>query len=113
MNSHTPLQIKAANEARKKLRRKFKDKKRQFPIIQDSRQVKRAKTAFMIFVEQLNSSGEFENLKVTERGAEAGQRWKGLTQGEKEVGCGARHLLSFIDLAGVLPILMCWHPGLN
>jgi hypothetical protein len=96
VRSHTPLQIKQANEARRKLRRKFKAKKRQFPIIPDDRQVKRPKTAFMIFMEELSGSGDLENLKLAERGAQAGQRWKSLTESEKQVSCGPRGLLVFM-----------------
>jgi len=84
VKSFTPLQIKEANEARKKLRRKFKTKKQQFPIIPDERQVRRPKSGYMMFCEELNNSGDLANLKVAERGAEAGQRWKRLTESEKE-----------------------------
>ena len=97
VKSFTPLQIKEANEARKKLRRKLKTKKRQFPIIRDERQVKRPKSAFMMFLEELNGSGDFAHLKVAERGAEAGQRWKRLTESEKEVSYGIYRLLVFAD----------------
>lgn len=80
VKSHTPLQIKEANSARKALSR---DGKKKLPQIKDDRQVKRPTVAFLQFTKERGSRGDFKSMAEIQ--AEAGKEWKQMSESEKEV----------------------------
>ncbi|PGH33333.1 hypothetical protein GX50_03810 [[Emmonsia] crescens] len=80
VNSHTPLQIKEANAARRKLRRLL-NKKRGFMEISDDRQPKRPANAYMHFVKEVSASGE---VSTSDRMKKSAELWRGLSASEKE-----------------------------
>ncbi|KAI1925368.1 hypothetical protein LOZ65_002905 [Ophidiomyces ophidiicola] len=81
VKSHTALQIKEANTARRRLRRLTKRSVRE---ISDSRQVKRPKTSYIIFAQEKLQSGEFDHLELTKKMVHIGQTWRNLSSAEQE-----------------------------
>ncbi|PGG96227.1 hypothetical protein GX51_07933 [Blastomyces parvus] len=77
---HTPLQIKEANDARRKLRRLL-NKKRGFMEIADDRQPKRPANAYMHFVKEVSASGD---VSTTDRMKKSAELWRALSESEKE-----------------------------
>ncbi|KLJ07333.1 hypothetical protein EMPG_17187 [Blastomyces silverae] len=80
VNRHTPLQIKEANAARRKLRRLL-NKNRGFMEIADDRQPKRPANAYMHFVKEVSASGD---VSTTDRMKKSAELWRALSQSEKE-----------------------------
>ncbi|OAX85256.1 hypothetical protein ACJ72_00378 [Emergomyces africanus] len=80
VNQHTPLQIKEANAARRKLRRLL-NKKRGFMELSDDRQPKRPANAYMLFVKEVSASGE---VSTSDRMKKSAELWRGLSANEKE-----------------------------
>lgn len=85
MESHTPEAIQIANRARNRLRLKLKDQKLKWPLIHDERATKRPVTAYLQFNLNRQKSGDFQNIKMTERAKLIGQEWKALSEEEKNV----------------------------
>ncbi|EAS27695.3 uncharacterized protein CIMG_10300 [Coccidioides immitis RS] len=83
VKNHTPLQIKEANNARRKLRNLL-DKPRSFPDIRDPRQVKRPLSAYIIFAKEQLNSAELANLTVTEKMMRIGKSWRDMTKAGQE-----------------------------
>ncbi|PGH15579.1 hypothetical protein AJ79_02361 [Helicocarpus griseus UAMH5409] len=77
---HTPLQIKEANAARRRLR-KLLNKKRGFMELSDDRQLKRPGNAYMFFVKEVSARGD---VSTSDRMVKSAEMWKGLSAGEKE-----------------------------
>lgn len=82
LKSHTPLQIKEANLARRRLSKKTGKNLRQ---IDDSRLVKRPRTSYLIFLTERTSQGDFKHMAVKDIAVQVAEEWKGLTSSEKEV----------------------------
>ncbi|CAL5870886.1 uncharacterized protein PFLUO_LOCUS5127 [Penicillium psychrofluorescens] len=81
LKQHTPLQIKEANLARRRLSTLVKKNYRQ---IRDDRLVKKRSSAFMFYVQERYASGDFLHMKVTDATTRVAQEWKGLTESEKQ-----------------------------
>ncbi|MCJ1364063.1 hypothetical protein MMC16_003172 [Acarospora aff. strigata] len=79
--SHTPDQIRAANNARAAL--KHASKKKTLPI-HDGRLVKRPRTAWILFYSDRVGSADFKHIKVTDRVRLISQEWKDLPASEKK-----------------------------
>ena len=82
MKSHTPLQIKEANAARRTLARL---QNKQVRLIKDDRLVKKPKNAFMIFSSERRSAGDFMHLRAVDTSTRISEEWKNMTEREKEV----------------------------
>jgi len=85
VESHTPEEIRLANNARRALRRiASKTSKTRLPLISDSRQVKRPLQAYAQFVQERFKSGDFQGIPVKEVGGRLATEWKTLSTGEKQ-----------------------------
>ncbi|QKX56084.1 uncharacterized protein TRUGW13939_03184 [Talaromyces rugulosus] len=86
VNSHTPLQIKNANIARRRLAALTADKKTSIKLsqIKDERQVKRPRTTFILFFKDRINSGDFKHLTSTEMSSQATSEYNALSAPEKE-----------------------------
>ncbi|EEP78597.1 predicted protein [Uncinocarpus reesii 1704] len=83
VKSHTPLQIKEANAARRRLRL-LSGRPRSFADIPDPRQVKRPGSAYIIFAKERLNSGEVNHLTANERISHIAENWRKMTQAEQE-----------------------------
>ncbi|EZF78716.1 hypothetical protein H105_00285 [Trichophyton soudanense CBS 452.61] len=84
IESHTPLEIKNANAARRKLRRILPKKSRLYSPIKDDRQVKGPRNAYLLYSLDMHNSGELRHLSAKERVAETARSWKNASESEKE-----------------------------
>ncbi|KAM5435273.1 hypothetical protein MferCBS31731_006238 [Microsporum ferrugineum] len=84
IESYSPLEIKNANQARRKLRRILPTKARSYSAIQDERQVKGPRSAYLLYSMDKQQSTEFSHLPTKERMAEIARSWKNASQSEKE-----------------------------
>ncbi|DAA75728.1 TPA_exp: putative HMG box protein [Trichophyton benhamiae CBS 112371] len=84
IESHTPLEIKNANAARRKLRRILPKKSRIYGPIKDYRQVKGPRNAYLLYSLDMHNSGELRHLSAKERIAETARSWKNASESEKE-----------------------------
>ncbi|OQV08258.1 HMG-box domain-containing protein [Cladophialophora immunda] len=86
VQTHSPLEIKLANNARRQLTKKAKaaGKKKQYKSIQDDRSVHRPRNAYAFFFKERNDSGDLQGMTVGERGKLIGQEWKKLSAAEKK-----------------------------
>ncbi|PPJ60292.1 hypothetical protein CBER1_01319 [Cercospora berteroae] len=82
--SHSPNEIRLANLARAQLRRQYPTQKGKWAELSDERRPKRPTTAYLNFGIDRQSSGDFANIKVTERSKLISQEWKALSQNEKD-----------------------------
>lgn len=96
VESYSVEQIEAANRARASLRRKLPSEKNKgkristkWPEIKDERRAKRPLTAYVQFTINRNATGDFRNIKISERAKLIGQEWKTLSEDEKQVGLPA------------------------
>jgi hypothetical protein len=90
VEQHSAEEIKLANHARARLRAKLesskgKNRHSKWPPIRDERSAKRPVSTFLQFSINRQNSGDFHNIKVTERAKLIGQEWKALSQEEKDV----------------------------
>ncbi|PWY83198.1 HMG box protein [Aspergillus sclerotioniger CBS 115572] len=81
LNSHTPLEIKQANMARRRLAQI--QNKKFFPI-HDPRLVKRAKVGYLFYAEERHQAGDLKHMTVPERGVRIAEEWRGMTDAEKQ-----------------------------
>lgn len=81
VKSYTPLQIKEANLARKRLSKLTAKNVR--PII-DDRLVKLPKTSYVIFFTERMGQGDFKHMALKDIVSKVAEEWKGLTGPEKE-----------------------------
>ncbi|RAL00369.1 HMG-box domain-containing protein [Aspergillus ibericus CBS 121593] len=81
VKSYTPLEIKQANAARRRLAQI--QNKKFFPI-HDARLVKRAKIAYLFYAESRHQAGDLKHMPVPERGVQIAEEWRGLTDAEKQ-----------------------------
>jgi hypothetical protein len=88
VESHTPLEIRLANSARYRLRRREQLPKKmhtKWREIVDERAPKKAVQAFALFVTDRSSSGDFKNISPPDRMKLIGQEWRALSEEEKSV----------------------------
>jgi hypothetical protein len=87
VKSRTPLQIRQANIARKRLAKLTENNK--YPIklkpIRDDRQVKLPSSSFRLYLSERYESGDLKHMAIGDAAARIAQEWKGLTDREKEV----------------------------
>ncbi|KAF2632162.1 hypothetical protein BU25DRAFT_406687 [Macroventuria anomochaeta] len=89
VESHTPDQIRIANNARNLLRRKLAGKLKgnakpgHTQLIVDERQVKRAQTAWSFFFAERQASSDFKSIAIAERAKLIAGEWKALSADEK------------------------------
>lgn len=91
IESHTPDQIRLANNARTQLRAKLKGTiKSGHPAhttrLVDERLPKRPASAFSQFVKDRHATGDLKGIKVTDSMKVISEEWKALSAGEKKVG---------------------------
>lgn len=82
IKSHTPLQIKEANLARRRL---AKLKKSSVPQLRDDRLVKRPRTAFVHYFVERTEGGDFKHMAAKDITSRVTEEWRGMTDYEKEV----------------------------
>jgi len=88
VQEHTPEQIHEANRARKTLRRKLpvkKNRRSPWAAIQDERAAKAPLSSYVQFMINRTASGDFKNIRPTERVKLIGQEWHALSETEKNV----------------------------
>ncbi|KAI2640506.1 hypothetical protein GGS26DRAFT_586509 [Hypomontagnella submonticulosa] len=91
VESHTPIQIKTAINARQRLKKKYNfPPKKVFKPIRDSRLPKSPTSAYSLFTRARWASGEFGNKTIPEAAKQIGSEWKSLPDTERQ---------SFQDLA--------------
>jgi len=99
IHSHTPDQIRVANNARAVLRRKLKGtlKATKYPAytskLVDDRAAKKPTSSFLVFLKERFASGDFKSINVVEAAKLIGNEWKALSANEKKV-CFCDLLLS-------------------
>ncbi|KAF7117549.1 hypothetical protein CNMCM5793_006601 [Aspergillus hiratsukae] len=81
IKEHTPLQIREANAARRRLN-KIKDTS--LRLLRDDRQVKRPRTAYLLYMLDRTGEGDFKYMKAKDIALRVTEEWKGLTSTEKE-----------------------------
>ncbi|OAP60602.1 hypothetical protein AYL99_05604 [Fonsecaea erecta] len=86
VQTHSPLEIRLANNARRQLTKKSKaaGRKKQYKAIQDDRSVHRPRNAYAFFFKERNDSGDLRGMTVGERGKLIGQEWKKLSAADKK-----------------------------
>ena len=103
VESHTPDQIRIANNARNLLRRKLAGKLKgnakpgHTQLIVDERQVKRPQTAWSFFFAERQASSDFKSIAIAERAKLIAGEWKALSADEKKV-C---YLHLSVDVVGI------------
>ncbi|KUJ20616.1 uncharacterized protein LY89DRAFT_666276 [Mollisia scopiformis] len=83
VESHTPDQIRIANNARKLLKKKYN--KKHLATIVDSRQPKRPANARAMFVKDRYDSGDFKGIKFAEASKLVQSEWSALSPSERKV----------------------------
>ncbi|KAL4893902.1 hypothetical protein BDV59DRAFT_176409 [Aspergillus ambiguus] len=81
IKSHTPLQIKDANLARRRL---AKYTKSSVPQLRDDRLVKRPRTAFVHYFVERTEGGDFKHMAAKDITSRVTEEWRGMTDYEKE-----------------------------
>ncbi|KAH7414298.1 hypothetical protein DE146DRAFT_31341 [Phaeosphaeria sp. MPI-PUGE-AT-0046c] len=88
IKSHTPAQIRAANNARTQLRKMLKDVTKRRPAhtapLKDDRRVKRPISQYAYFAMERWASGDMKGIAVGDAGKVIGAEWKALSAGEKK-----------------------------
>lgn len=90
VNSHTPEQIRIANNARAQLRKKLggtNEKRKQHAHtakIHDERHVKKPSSAYILFSKERWASGDLKGITATESAKLIGNEWKALSASEKK-----------------------------
>ncbi|TVY46107.1 Non-histone chromosomal protein [Lachnellula subtilissima] len=83
VETHTPEQIRDANNARSMLKRKL-GKHHAYPPITDPRLPKRAASAYLFFVKDRFTSGDFKGISIVEATRLIAAEWKALAAGERK-----------------------------
>jgi hypothetical protein len=83
VESHTPDQIRVANNARKQLKRKLTARK--YPLIPDDRAPKHPTNAMIYYMKEKHASGDLKGLKISETASLLSQEWKNLSASERKV----------------------------
>lgn len=80
LKKHTPLQIKEANHARRRLAQLGKAS---LPQLQDDRLVKRPRSAYTLYFTERFEHGDFKHMGAKDMIIRVAEEWKGLTDAEK------------------------------
>lgn len=83
IRSHTPLEIRQANVARRHLFRVFN--KTKYTQIRDDRLIKKPTTAYMAFTTERLSSSEFKHKNGKESLVAIANEWKDVSESDKQV----------------------------
>lgn len=83
VKTHSPLQIKNANDARRNLRRRL-NRHRKFSAIRDERQVKGTRSAYVIFCTEQRATGNFDHLKGGAVFTRIAEDWRKLGENERQ-----------------------------
>ncbi|KAH2143857.1 hypothetical protein KXV72_003841 [Aspergillus fumigatus] len=81
IQQHTPRQIRDANAARRRLN---KIKNTSLRLLHDDRQVKRPRTAYLLYMLDRTAEGDFKYMTAKDISVRLTEEWKGLTATEKE-----------------------------
>ncbi|PLB40023.1 uncharacterized protein BDW47DRAFT_123964 [Aspergillus candidus] len=106
IKSHTPLQIKDANHARRRLAHLTNKKA---ALLHDDRLVKRPSSAYAQFLQERIRNGDFKYMSVVEIGQRTGEEWNGMTEPEKakyrelEVADKNRYHQEYLEVYGEEP----------
>ncbi|KAL9053457.1 MAG: hypothetical protein Q9162_004760 [Coniocarpon cinnabarinum] len=91
VRSHTPDQIRLANNARARLNRLAGQRHstgyrftKRYTLLKDDRQLKRPKSGFMQFMADRWATGEFAGVKVQEASKTMTQDWKNLSESDRK-----------------------------
>lgn len=84
IESHTPEQIRIANNARLQL--KTKDLRGTWQQIQDDRQPKQPRRALNFFTKERHASGDLKGISLSETGRLIAREWNALSASERKVG---------------------------
>ena len=87
MTSHSPTQIRDANNARRTLNRKTgqKPNSKKFSSLQDERLVRLPNGPYSYFNKARFDSGDMKGLHIKETGKLVASEWKALSAAEKQV----------------------------
>ena len=87
LSEHAPLEIKAANAARDKLRKQARKegKRKIYSHIQDERLVKKPRSSYSYFLANRFATGDLKYMKISEAGFVVGREWRALTAAQKKV----------------------------
>jgi hypothetical protein len=87
LESHTPAQIRDANNARNQLRAQAKAEgtKKTYQHLKDDRLVKQPLNAYGFFLKDRVASGDMRGMRITEIGQLVGKEWRALPAAEKKV----------------------------
>ncbi|KAF9887514.1 hypothetical protein FE257_010092 [Aspergillus nanangensis] len=109
IKSHTPLQIKDANLARRRLANL---KNTSVPQLRDERLVKRPRSAYVLFYTERTDGGDFKHMVVKDIAARVAEEWRGLTDAEKtkyrqlQENDQQRYIREYRDVYGEDPALV-------
>ncbi|KKK16342.1 hypothetical protein P175DRAFT_0473594 [Aspergillus ochraceoroseus IBT 24754] len=81
IQEHTPLQIKEANIARRRLAR-IKDTS--LSLLRDDRLVKRPNSPYIYFFKERHEAGDLKYMAAADLSARVAEEWRGLTDTEKQ-----------------------------
>lgn len=83
VESHTPAEIRRANNARRLLKTKLAS----FPKgqIHDDRAVSQPKSSYILFFQERHASGDLKHLSTIEAAKVAGKEWTALSASDKKV----------------------------
>jgi hypothetical protein len=84
IESHTPEQIRLANNARRQL--KTKDPRHYWPQIQDHRQPKHPRAALNFFLKERFASGDLKGISMSENGRLVAKEFAALSPSERKAG---------------------------
>lgn len=92
IQSKTPIEIDAANRARRRLKHLLAPTLsayclgRRFAPIKDERQPTKPRSGFTLFCSERWQSGDLDGVSVPEAGSRISAEWKALTDAERKVG---------------------------
>lgn len=84
IESHTPDEIRIANNARTMLKRKL-NKPASYTLISDPRIPKKPANSYLHYVQEKLASGDFKGIKLSEAIVLISNEWKALSPSQKTV----------------------------
>ncbi|KAI9794680.1 MAG: hypothetical protein M1833_007396 [Piccolia ochrophora] len=84
VQSHTPTEIRTANNARRLLKRRL-NKTRQYAPIKDDRLPSHPAPAYAEFFKDRTATGDFQGMKAGESAKVIGKEWRSAPESEKQV----------------------------
>ncbi|KAK2742564.1 hypothetical protein FQN57_005190 [Myotisia sp. PD_48] len=110
IQSHTPLEIKEANAARRRLRKLLNTRK--YPLLVDKRQVKKPLSAYLIFLTSKIATEDLKHFPIKERFGQVAHLWKHMAESEKqqyaqlEEEARDKYIQEYNDTYGQEPLLV-------